>query len=304
MPVVTARARPRASLLGNPSDMYGGAGVAFTFTDFAAAVTLTESRAPSIAPGVLAATWQVFGAGVRDLPPRPPFAVACTTDVPRQVGLAGSSAIAVAFLRALHAWYGLRADATEIARLALAAEVDVLGIRAGPMDRLAQSHEGLLAMDFARPFAPASTTRLPVALLPPLLIAYDLAPKSSGAVHQPVYERWLRGDPEVRAVLAGYRPLVAAGVAALRARDGAELRRLANANFDLRARLFAIRDRDLAMIELGRARGAATKFCGSGGAVLALPADPADVPALAQAYAAAGFRTLVPHVEEPVGEPA
>jgi glucuronokinase len=303
MPVVTGRARPRASLLGNPSDIYGGAGIAFTFVDFAATVTLTEtltgSAALSLAPGVLAATWLVFGAGVRDLLPRPSFAVACTTDVPRQVGLAGSSAIAVAFLRALHAWYGLPADATGIAQLALAAEVDVLKIRAGPMDRLAQSHEGLLAMDFARPFAPASTRRLPVALLPPLLIAWDSAPKSSHAVHQPVYERWLRGDAEVRAVVAEYRPLVEAGLAALRARDGAELRRLVNRNFDLRARLFTIRDRDRAMIELGRARGAATKFCGSGGAVIAMPADPADLPALAGAYAAAGFRTLVPRVEEP-----
>src|SRR5262249_61689662 len=97
-------ARPRASLLGNPSDLYGGAGVAFTFTDFAATVTLTESAAPSIAPGVLAATWQVFGAGGRDLPPRPPVAVACTTDVPPQVGLAGSDASAVARPGAPHAW--------------------------------------------------------------------------------------------------------------------------------------------------------------------------------------------------------
>ncbi|MSR38269.1 MAG: hypothetical protein EXS02_05475 [Planctomycetes bacterium] len=300
MLVVKAIALPRASLLGNPSDLYGGAGVAFTFTGHRVELSLCECAARALPPGLLTATWQVFVAHFGELPERPNFAVIVKSSIPRQVGLAGSSALVIAFLRALCSWYERSLDVTTLAKLALAAEVDVLGIRAGPMDRLAQAHEGLLHMDFAVPFDPQSTTRLPTALLPVLGIAYDPKSfKSSGRVHQPVYQRWLDGDPTVRSVIAEYRPLVLAGMTALRERDGAELQRLMNQNFDLRARLFAINERDRAMIDLGRARGAATKFCGSGGAVLVLPREPSDLPAILREYEALGFRTLVPECRAP-----
>jgi glucuronokinase len=244
---------------------------------------------------------QVFSAHCGQLPTRPAFTAAIRSNIPRQVGLAGSSAVVIAFLRGLCKWYGVTLDPSTLARLAMSAEVDVLRIRAGPMDRLAQAHEGLLHMDFADPFAPQSTKRLPAQMLPRLAIVYDPKSfKSSGRVHQPVYERWLNGDPEVRAVIAEYRPLVEAGLAALHKRSRPELIRLMNYNFDLRARLFAIGERDRRMIDLGRARGAATKFCGSGGAILVMTREPRDWPDLKQDYLAEGFRTIIPDCQDPL----
>jgi glucuronokinase len=300
MLVVKAQARPRASLLGNPSDLYGGAGIAFTFANCGAEVTITQAEATQLPRGLLAATLQVFAAHFGALPERPPFSAAIRSNIPRQVGLAGSSAVVIAFLRGLCKWYGLALDPCTLARLAMSVEVDVLRIRAGPMDRLAQAFEGLLHMDFAAPFEPQSTTRLPIEMLPRLAIVYDPKSfKSSGRVHQPVYERWLNGDPEVRAVIAEYRPLVQAGLAALQKRSRSELCRLMNYNFDLRARLFAIGERDRRMIDLGRSRGAATKFCGSGGAILVMTREPRDWPDLKQDYLAEGFRTIIPDCRAP-----
>lgn len=306
MAPVKTRALPRAGLLGNPSDLYGGRGIAFTFADCAAVVEATPAAAPDLPHDLLRAAHTVFAAhaAAAGVPEGRLAARSCAlrfqTDIPRQVGLAGSSAIVIAALRALALWHDLPLPPLVLAELALRAEVDVLGIRGGPMDRLAQAFEGVLAMDFAAPFAEGSTERLDPALLPPLLIAYDHEPKSSsGQVHNPVFERWQKGDPEVHAVVREYRPLVEEGLRALHAGDHATLRRLVNRNFDLRARLFAIRPRDRRMIEIGRERGAATKFCGSGGAILVVPARAEAIPELRAVYQGEGFATLVPTVTGP-----
>ncbi len=300
---VKSAALPRAGLLGNPSDLYGGRGIAFTFAGFRAEVELVAAPATQMRGELLDAGWSVFTAFARtrglraqDLAANA-FAASFHSDIPRQVGLAGSSAVLTAFVRALARWFDLELRPHELAELTWRAEVDVLGIRAGPMDRLVQAYEGLVAMDFVEPFTERSTIRLPERLLPPCLIAWDPTPgEESGRVHAPVWERWQAGDRVVREVLAEYRPLVEQGLAALQRGDLALLRRLVDRNWDLRARVFAIRERDRAMIELGRRLGAATKFCGSGGAVLVLPQDGKDLEALIGAYAAAGFPSLVAEV--------
>lgn len=289
---VKASAAPRAGLLGNPSDLYGGRGIGFAFREFSAQVDLDAAARISLDLDLLQAAWQVLRAHAAF--PERPFTARWSSDIPRQAGLSGSSALVLAFLRAATAWHDLRLAPMELARLAWRAENEILGIRAGPMDRLVQAFGGLVAMDFAEPM---SVERLAPALLPPLFIAWDAAPgQSSGAVHAPVYERWQQGDPAVRAVIAEYRPLVARGLDALRARDLPTLCACVNRNFDLRAQLFPIAPRDRQMIDLGRARGAATKFCGSGGAVLVVTTQVAD---LRKTYEAAGFPTLIPTLSAP-----
>ena len=308
MRTVKTSAPARAGLLGNPSDLYGGRGIGFAIAGWQAEVVVTAgaARDRALRPGatLLRAAAEVlarhcgFGSrwrdGERDLDVR------VTSDIPRQVGLAGSSAIVLAYLRALAEWFATPLDPMTAARLALAAEVEVLGIRAGPMDRLVQAHGGLLALDFAKPFAASSVQRLDPSLAPPMLIAWDTEPKkTSGAVHAPVWDRWCAGDLEVRTVLAEFRPLVERGLAALVRGDRAELMACVNHNFDLRARIFTITKRDRAMIDLGRAHGAATKFCGSGGAILVVAKTPELVPALADAYATAGFAIRNVRIAEP-----
>lgn len=302
MRTVKTSASARAGLLGNPSDLYGGRGIGFTVAGWQVELEVQAGPDPGRAarPGseLLRAAALVFGRHRAWTPEEhaaeAALAVYFTSNIPRQVGLAGSSAIVMAYLRALAAWFAQELDVLDLARLTLAAEVEVLGIRAGPMDRLVQAHGGLLAMDFARPFAQGSVQRLPSPLAPPMLIAWDEVPKkSSGVVHAPVWDRWRAGDAEVHAVLAEYRPLVARGLQALVRGDRRELMACVDRNFDLRARIFAISERDRALIDLGRAHGAATKFCGSGGAILAVAAAPEELPALGRAYTAAGFPNRV-----------
>jgi glucuronokinase len=40
-------------------------------------------------------------------------------------------------------------------------------------------------------------TRVPVAALPPLFLAYAADPSDSGRIHAPIKQRWLAGDQEV-----------------------------------------------------------------------------------------------------------
>ena len=289
MCTVKTSALARAGLLGNPSDLYGGRGIGFTIQGWQVDLELAEATEVDLGSDLLLAGWKVFCAHT-GRGPEAGFTATFTTTIPRQVGLAGSSAILIALLRALAIAFATPLDPLTMARLALSAEVDLLGIRAGPMDRLVQAHEGLLALDFLVPFAQGSVQRLDAGLAPPMLIAWDTEPKkTSGAVHTPVWDRFQAGDPVVHAVLAEYRPLVERGLAALLRGDREELMACVNRNFDLRASIFAIGERDRAMIQLGRAAGAATKFCGSGGAILAVTATREAISSLVSEYHGAGF---------------
>nr|MBC8329196.1 hypothetical protein [Planctomycetota bacterium] len=206
-------------------------------------------------------------------------------------------AFVIAARRACEAFYGFRLPPSRLAELALKAEHELLGIRAGPMDRLIQAHGGLLWMDFAAPFAAAAVERLDPALLPPLRVVWEPSPgRHSGAVHDEVWARWQQGEVALRRTLAAFRPLAEDALGALHTGDFGELKRAVDANFDLRAAAFPIADRDRRMIVIGREHGAATKFCGSGGAALVVMDGTEDLAALEAAYRAEGFEWLEPSV--------
>ena len=309
MESITAIARPRVGLLGNPSDGYGGRVMAFTFDAFSARVTVTErgGAEPDPIPGaeLLSAAAQVLeqhgdAVGAGPMTPsrgggRRDYVLSFESDIPRQVGMAGSSAIIIAALRALGAWFSVTLDPMTVARLALWAETRILGISAGPQDRVIQAHGGVLAMDFASsrwevaPVDPGS--------LPPMVLAWITSPGvNSGVVHDDIRQRFDAGDPEVVQAMATFPRLTADGVACLRGGDVDGFRALMDRNFDQRASIWTLAEDDLAMVRLGREHGAAVKFCGSGGAVVAVPADPSGLAELESAYAAAGFATARPRV--------
>ena len=60
-----------------------------------------------------------------------------------------------------------------------------------------QVYEGFVHMDFLPFFAKTQPygnyTKLPVAGLPPLFLAYAADPSDSGRIHAPVKQRWLAG---------------------------------------------------------------------------------------------------------------
>jgi glucuronokinase len=108
-----------------------------------------------------------------------------------------------------------------------------------------------------------------------------------------VVERWRRGDPEVGRAMKALAALADAGRIALERGDRAGFCERVERNFALRASLFEIQPRDRRLVELGRAAGAAVKFCGSGGSVLAVPRAGGIEP-LRRAYLEAGCEVLLP----------
>lgn len=322
MKPVTGVARARVGLLGNPSDGYGGQAIAIAIANFEASVTLRPAARFSLSvPDDLAdhasllamvdsverhgcddglrllraaiRRFAVHWPELRALPaedPRLRFELRCATAIPRQVGLSGSSAIIIAALRSLATWFEVAIEPTKLAELALAAEVQDLGIAAGPMDRVIQAHEGVIHMDLAGDWAAHTYTRLDPARLPPLFVAWDPergAP--SGTVHGDLRTRWRRGDRDVMAAIATLRGLVDEGLGCLERRDVAGLCKLVDANFEVRASLCDIHERDRELVRIGREAGAAVKFCGSGGSVVGVMREEAELEAIGRAYERAGY---------------
>ena len=249
----------RAALAGNPSDGHGGAVLAVCVPGLAAhAEARPAAQTRSDPPTALVdAAVARYGRG--------PCAVRWATTVPREVGLGGSSAIVTATVRALCALHGDVLAPAALAELVLAVEVEDLGIAAGPQDRYAQAHEGLVLMDFAgdRP----RVERLDPALLPDLYLAWrsDSA-QTSHAVHGGLRER--ADEPRLRAGMARLGGHARAAKDALLSGDRATFAQAVDASFDERAALLDLDHRHVAMVRAARACGASANYAGSGGAIV------------------------------------
>ncbi|MBM3974099.1 MAG: hypothetical protein FJ301_08375 [Planctomycetes bacterium] len=303
MATLSSHAHARVGLLGNPSDLYGGKGLGFAVAELRATVTLADAPAIALPNELLAAGWTQWRRTLAqhgiDAAARP-FVASCASDIPFQAGLSGSSALLVAALRAWSRWHGLPLTPSRIAELAWRAENETLGIRAGALDRLVQAHGGLLAMDFAQPFAEGAVQRLDPALLPPLLLAWHGVPsQSSGDVHAPVWARFQAGDRAVRATMHDLAHNAERGREALLAGDRAGFLACVDRNLDLRAQVFTIAPADRELAQLGRGLGAAAKLPGSGGAVLFACRDEAQRDAVEAACRKHHHSTLRPTVAPP-----
>jgi galactokinase/mevalonate kinase-like predicted kinase len=284
--MTSGRAYARAALAGNPSDGYGGTVLACCIGELRAwARAESATTAASDPPSTLVdAAIARFAHG--------PCRVHWGTEVPREVGLAGSSAIITATLRALCDLHGHALDPGDLAEMVLAVEVEDLGIAAGPQDRYAQAHEGLVLMDFSgeRP----RVERLDPSLLPPLYLAWHAgAAEASHAVHGGLRER--ASDPAVERAMALLAGHARAARDALLAGDGPAFAAALDASFDQREGLLELDRRPLAMVRAARATGASANYAGSGGAIVGtLP--PAGLEPVATALKALGCEVIVPTV--------
>jgi glucuronokinase len=263
--MASSSAFARAALAGNPSDGYGGAVLAVCVPRLAARAEATPAGEPLSDPpsALVDATIARFARG--------PCAVRWSTTVPREVGLGGSSAIVTATVRALCALHGHALAPDELAEMVLAVEVEDLGIAAGPQDRYAQAHEGLVLMDFAG--ACPRVERLDPALLPSLYLAWRSdAAEASHAVHGDLRDR--ARDPAVRAGMARLAGHARAARDALLGGDHQAFAAALDASFDERAALLDLDPRHEAMVRAARAAGASANYAGSGGAIVGtLPLD-------------------------------
>ena len=285
-----ATALPRVSLIGNPSDIYGGFGLGFPIWNWQAKVFLDPSISSAEEMPLLQAARLVFSQlhFIKE-----EFGLRFISDIPLQAGLGGSSALVMAALRAMGKAHGLQWTWRSLADATLTVEQEHLGIIAGPMDRWIQAQEEFLWMDFSG----NKTEVLPINTLPSLRVLISSKPgRPSGFVHAPIMERWSRGDPQIKRVMDAYRPLVEQGRVALLAGDISTLAECMDRNFELRASLFSIHEEDQAMINLCRRHGSAAKLCGSGGAVLALMKCKEEWSALEVEAKGAGITVVEPQL--------
>ena len=285
-----ATALPRVSLIGNPSDIYGGFGLGFPIWNWQAKGFLDPSISSAEEMPLLQAARLVFSQlhFIKE-----EFGLRFISDIPLQAGLGGSSALVMAALRAMGKAHGLQWTWRSLADATLTVEQEHLGIIAGPMDRWIQAQEEFLWMDFSG----NKTEVLPINTLPSLRVLISSKPgRPSGSVHAPIMERWSRGDPQIKRVMDAYRPLVEQGRVALLAGDISTLAECMDRNFELRASLFSIHEEDQAMINLCRRHGSAAKLCGSGGAVLALMKCKEEWSALEVEAKGAGITVVEPQL--------
>jgi glucuronokinase len=216
-------------------------------------------------PALMAAALRQF-ARFADLP-ESGFALSWSSSVPGEVGLAGSSALVVAALRALSAAFEVALTADQLARAALQAETEELGIAAGPQDRVVQSHGGLVMMDFAG--SHWRVEELDPALLPPLFVAWRHEHAThSGDYHSELRRRHDGGDPAVHGCMKRLAQLATDARDALIARDHAAFARCLDGSFDERAAMGPLVPEHVEMIELARWLGASANYAGSGGAIV------------------------------------
>jgi len=329
--LIETRAYARAGLLGNPSDGFFGKTIAISVRNFGASVTLYPSPELHIEPqpqdtnvfrslhhlrdsvsmlgyhgGVplLKAAIKKFAEYCEKENIRLPnqnFSIRYNTSIPRQVGLSGSSAIIVATFRALMQFYNVEIPLPVLPNLVLATETDELGITAGLQDRVIQCYEGCVYMNFDKAIMEqqghGAYEPLDSRLLPRLYIAYntDLG-KQSGQVHNDVKSRWLKGEPIVVETMSAIADVARQGRDAMLQRDTEALNALVNRNFDLRAQIYNISDRNRSLIETARSCGASASFTGSGGSIIGLYRDDAMLNRLFVSLKKINARVIKPYV--------
>ncbi len=325
---IVCHAYPRLGLMGNPMDAVGGAAVSVTFRDFEAEAVLEPAESIRfVEPEVERPEWDSIEALERHVTrlghyggrrlmsallvrlaryarerglaiPERGFSLTWRSTIPPRVGLAGSSALLTASLRAILQHWALDISLLDQVEIVLSTERDELKIPAGPQDRVAQVFEGLVFLE------PDAQGRLAVetldsGALPPLFVAIDESSSEGTEVfHSDLRGRYERGEP---AVLEGRRrqselarqcrDLVKAGC-------GAELGALMDENFAIRRRLTRLNPRHEQMVDMANAAGAHAKFAGSGGTIVGT-CEAEKMDKVLERLRAAGYHAFRPAIHDP-----
>ena len=306
--IIQTRSYPRAALLGNPSDGYFGKTIAFPFRNFSATATLYESPELEIIPADydsnvfdsirdLSEDVDFYGyyGGIRLLKAAVKrfyqyclirnhsvhdknFTIRYSSDIPYRLGLAGSSAIITACIRALMQFYNVKIASHELANLSLTVETEELKISAGLQDRVVQAFDCPVYMDFDQVLMEdrgyGSYEPMNSNLFNNIYIAYltDLS-EGSEIVHNDFRERYNFGKEEVNNAIRQWSELTVEGKDHLQSGNIEKLNTLINRNFDIRRSVMNISRKNNEMVELARSVGVSAKFTGSGGAIIGLYRD-------------------------------
>lgn len=197
-----------------------------------------------------------------------------STAIPRSVGLGGSSAIVIATVRAALAWWEAPPPEVDVlARAALAAEVEVLGLSAGFADRAVQATgcTTLTGTEIAGSGITGSGISRPVTMPTPIdaALAWNVeAAAPSSDYHSRLRDRFAAGDPAVVDAMRRLAELARSAAEAAEGGDADAVAATADASLQIRRSLGGVPPAALAPVDALRADGFAVNFAGSGGAVV------------------------------------
>lgn len=297
--MIKASAPGRAGIIGNPTDGYGGTVISCSLKEQAYAtvdkadklILETEKRTLVVEKGEdLELRGDVF-----DIPRaiihyfrlgKAKLRIKFWSEIPRQAGLAGSTAILVSILGALLKYKGLRYNKYQFAEVARIIELDNMKIQCGYQDAYMCTFGGLNYMDFRTKEYYKELERELYATIEPLhsfvnhlpfLLAHTGVRRVSGEVLKPIREKWLEGDHLVREGYERVAHLAREGKKALLNQDWGRLGRLMNENHTIQQRLGASGEANDRLIEVARrhgAMGAKLAGAGGGGTIIALHLQP------------------------------
>jgi glucuronokinase len=317
---ITETVFARAGLLGNPSDGYGGKTISLSIENFHAQVELQACDKLEIIPSSvdspryesiehLAHEIQMHGyyGGVRLIKAAlkrlyeyavfkghtldQTFSIRYSSNIARQVGFAGSSAIIIATIKAVARLHQLEIDQRVLPSLALSVEKEELNIPAGLQDRVIQSYGGMVYMDFSpdasqqiEGFCCGTYSRLNWPPQINLYVAYmEHAGEPTEILHNDLRQRFDQGDKAVVEAMHKFADLAEQGCKAIEQGDAATLAHLIDQNFDLRQSICKLHPDHVRMISTARECGASAKYCGSGGAIIGTFNDTSQFEILADA---------------------
>lgn len=339
MKIVKSRSFARAGFLGNPSDGYYGKTISFSFTEFFVDLRLSASSRLRFVPGEvddatfdsprqLVRDLRLYGyyGGIRMLKAVSKlffewceehsvelddqnFTAEYQINIPRLVGLSGSSAICSAMLKALMEFYNVEIPLEDQPTITMNAEREELGIACGLQDRVAQIYNGVTFMDFERSLVESTGhgkyERLDIAAMPNIYIAYDPnRAEESGKAHKKVKKLFQQQNNDVVAAMKEFADIAQKGRDAIVAGKLDLIPELVNANFDLRDRIFSVSEENRQMVMVARQSGASAKFAGSGGAIVGTFEDEAQYDILVKNLAKIGCRTFIPKIATKTDESA
>ena len=315
---IVVSAPGRAGIIGNPSDMYGGAVLSCT-TPQRAYATIEPAEQLSLVDGSGAALtirakgdlhirgdqFDLARAALREFGEHAVRAtIYFSTQVLREAGLAGSTAQLTALWGAL--WYfkhGAEWDPHTLAERVRAIEYHVLGVTCGFQDAHMAAFGGLQWMYCANRYFDERSPGPPIRLEDisrrapelPFVLAHTGHRHSSHAIHNPISQRWLNGEPEVVEAYQQITSIALAGRRALLAGDWHALGILMNQNHAIQRELGGAGPANERLIDAALragALGAKLAGAGGGGTIIALALDPE--PVIAALLAAGADRIIKP----------
>lgn len=329
--IILTKSYPRAALIGNPSDGYYGKTIAFLFSNFSAGITLFQTPELEIQPEkldltkfnsieelvndvslhgyyggmrLLKATVKVFYDYCKECNiklDKRNFTIRYHSTIPHRLGLAGSSAIITAGMKALMSFYGVAIPKPLLANLVLAVETEELKIGAGLQDRVAQVYETPVFMDFDKKYMDKQGfgKYIPIEAkrFPPMYIAFR-TDQSSGSevVHNDLRARYNYKEPDVINAMKEWAGLAEKVRECLESGTLCDLPNHINRNFDLRNSILTISKENIEMVETARSIGASAKFTGSGGAIIGSYTDEKMFVNLKEVLSKKGIEILKPDI--------